>query len=136
VFIIFKLTVLLIIFFSLCLQNLAVADSRSMAISFSIKPGLCVLGQQETECRDQLRVQWQAARVYSLCLHQENNPSAIYCWQPAKAGKYQFDFVASETTEFHLRDVNTRAILSTKAFKILTDHRSAAHGRRNPWSFF
>jgi hypothetical protein len=112
------------------------ADTQTQpSISFSIKPGLCVLNNAETECRDQLRVYWKSNRDYSLCLYQQAEEQFIYCWKLAHEGEYQFPFAASETTIFELRDTKSQKILIAKTFKILKDHNSR-HRRRNPWSFF
>lgn len=113
------------------------ADAQTQPrILLSIKPGLCVLGENEIECRDQLRVKWKANLIYSLCLYQEEKSQSLYCWQSTKEGEYQFGFVASENTQFELRDSQTQQILAVKTFKILTDHNNTRQRRRNPWSFF
>jgi Protein of unknown function (DUF3019) len=113
------------------------ADTQTQStVWFSIKPGLCVLGEDETECRDKLRVKWKANLIYSLCLYQEQNPESLYCWQSKKEGEYQFNFIASENIAFELRDSRTQKTLAIKTFKVLTDHNNANHRRRNPWSFF
>jgi Protein of unknown function (DUF3019) len=119
---------------SFCYPGGVVAQTPTVLLS--IKPGLCVLGKDETECRDQLRVKWKANLIYSLCLYQEKNPHSLHCWQSSKEGEYQFGFVASENTRFELRDSQTQQTLAVKTFKILTDHNNTHHRRRNPWSFF
>ena len=95
-----------------------------------------MLNNVETECRDQLRVHWKSNRHYSLCLYQQAQQEFIYCWPLAREGEHQFSFAASETTIFELREPDSPTILVTKAFKILKDHNTGRHRRRNPWSFF
>lgn len=119
--------------YGLC--NAVYADAQA-PILFSIKPGLCVLNESEAECRDQLRVQWKANQVYSLCLYQQAKEEFLYCWQMSREGEYQFPFAASETTTFELREINNQKVLVEKAFKVLKDHNTSRHKRRNPWSFF
>jgi Protein of unknown function (DUF3019) len=120
-----------------CCCHLGYADAQTQPIViFSIKPGLCVLGENETECRDQLRVKWKANLIYSLCLYQQEKSQSLHCWSSTKEGEHQFSFVASETTEFELRDSQTQTIVAVKTFKILTDHNNTRQRRRNPWSFF
>lgn len=103
-------------------------------IVLSIKPGLCLLSTGETECRDSLLVKWKARQPYSLCLYQETTDSSLYCWSSVREGEYQFEFAASETTDFELRDQQNNQLLISKSFKILT--RESGSRRRNPWSFF
>lgn len=114
--------------------NDATTKPANKSISLSIKPGLCVLAENETECRDTLRVKWKSVQQYSLCLYQKAEEQSLYCWRAAQEGEYQFAFVASKTTEFELRDLDSQEILIAKAFKILT--RESRSRRRNPWNFF
>lgn len=111
-----------------------VANTTGNDISFSIKPGLCLLATNENECRDSLLVKWKSRQQYSLCLYQAADDSSLHCWKTAREGEYQFEFVASETTEFELRDQQSQQLLVSKSFKILT--RESGNRRRNPWSFF
>ena len=112
----------------------AIANSGSGDIVLSIKPGLCLLATGETECRDSLLIKWKARQPYSLCLYQETADSSLYCWSAVREGEYQFEFAASETTDFELRDQQSDQLLISKSFKILT--RETGSRRRNPWSFF
>lgn len=109
-------------------------EKNAKDISFSIKPGLCVLGSDESECRDTLHVKWKSQRHYSLCLYQKSAQQSLYCWSRAREGEHRFAFAASETTEFELREQEGQQILVAKAFRVLT--RESGSRRRNPWSFF
>jgi len=123
-----------LILFYFCISTAEAQTQHGVVLS--IKPGLCVLGEDEVECRDQLRVKWKSNLFYSLCLYQQTKPESLHCWQSVKEGEYQFSFVASENTEFELRENPTQKILAIKTFKILTDHNNTRQRRRNPWSFF
>ncbi len=112
------------------------ADVETQPIFLSIKPGLCVLGENETQCQDRLHIKWKANMNYSLCLYQQEKIQSLHCWQSSSQGEYHFDFVASENTQFQLRDSQTQQILAVTIFKILINHDNNRHRRRNPWSFF
>lgn len=123
--------------FLLFFSGISIADvTLKPSLVFSIKPGLCVLGEDEIECRDQLRVKWKANTIYSLCLYQQENSQSLHCWHGTQEGEYQFSFVGRENTAFELRDKKTQKTIATKIFKILSDHNANRNRRRNPWSFF
>jgi hypothetical protein len=94
-------------------------EKNSKDISFSIKPGLCVLGSDESECRDTLHVKWKSQRHYSLCLYQKSSQQSLHCWPKAREGEHELE---------------DQQILVAKAFTVLT--RESRSRRRNPWSFF
>jgi Protein of unknown function (DUF3019) len=129
--------IFLFCFSGVSIVNVSIADvSLKPSLVFSIKPGLCVLGEDEIECQDQLRVKWKANSIYSLCLYQQANSQFLHCWPATQEGEYQFSFVGRENTAFELRDKQTQKTMATKVFKILSDHNTSRNRRRNPWSFF
>jgi hypothetical protein len=105
-------------------------------IQFSIKPRLCVLNAGEEVCRDELDVKWQSAEMRSLCLYQTDKTEPLRCWQDAIQGDYQFELMASATTDFQLREIDSDKPLSDQRFQVVYSDKKYRKARRNPWSFF
>lgn len=105
-------------------------------IQFSIKPRLCVLNAGEEVCRDELEVKWQSAQTRSLCLYQTDKTEPLRCWQDTTHGDYQFELMASTTTDFQLRETDSDKTLSDQRFQVVHHDKKYRKARRNPWSFF
>jgi hypothetical protein len=118
------------------IANTISSSSGSPVIHFSIKPRLCVLNTTEESCRDELEITWRAAEKISLCLHQVDKTDPLRCWQNEKEGVYRFEIVASETTEFQLRDINSDISMGAQQFEVVYNDKKYRRARRNPWSFF
>jgi hypothetical protein len=114
----------------------AAAEQTLPLIEFSIKPRLCVLNQGEEVCRDELEVKWQSAQQRSLCLYQTDKTDPLRCWEQSTQGDYQFELMASATTDFQLREMDTDTPLSDQRFQVVYSDKKYRRARRNPWSFF
>ena len=112
------------------------SDIDENGFQFTIKPQLCVLNEGEEICRDQLRVSWQSSIALSPCLYRLDQDESIFCWEKVTRGDYRFNFVASQTTEFELREIQSNHRYGSRRFQVLFSEKKYRRARRNPWSFF
>ncbi len=101
-----------------------------------MKPKLCVLTNNETQCNDQFKAQWQAREQLSLCIFQDNKAQPIECWENAAFGNTHFTLMLTQSTAFELRETKSQKVVARQQFDIVYEQKKYSKNRRNPWSFF
>jgi hypothetical protein len=119
------------------LQPLTLLAQARPTVEFSLKPHLCVLAGNESECKDRLVVEWKNLRAEDIspCLYQEQASEPLFCWQKSQVGRTEFKASLTKTTTFELR-TEQQQLLAREVFEVIYTRKSSRHSRRNPWSFF
>lgn len=105
-------------------------------LQFSLKPRLCVLADDQTQCQDQLEVEWASDRERSLCLYQNDQTTALHCWSNQRTGEYRFKITTHTSTDFQLREEGASTVLGREIFEVVHQQKRYRKSRRNPWNFF
>lgn len=116
------------------LQFSAYASSQNSAVSFTLSPRLCVLGEDERECSGTVTLQWRTSNVLSACLFQDGNTRPLQCWNQQTLGHYTLIPHADKSMRFYLANPDG-TVLAEGWFEVL-QQQTARKRRRNPWSFY
>lgn len=119
----------------LCLAPLG-AGADSPLLEFTLKPRLCLLAENETQCHTRVSLQWRARTAVSVCLYNRENNQQLHCWPETKAGSHHFSWVTSSNSYFELRTRDNHSLLATQALMVQQQEKRYRQQRRNPWNFF
>jgi len=122
-------------FLLLTLLSVSVAAEEG-AIELTVQPSLCILGDGESLCRDQVKINWRAPREHSLCLYQTGASAPLDCWQQTRVGSYTQVLETENDVQFQLVEQNGQQVVARYVFEVIADAKRYRRQRRNPWSFF
>lgn len=114
----------------------AYAASEGSGVELTVQPNLCVLGEGESVCRDQVKVNWRAEHSRSLCLYELGEPDPLDCWQQTRSGTHTSMLETENDVQFQLIEASGRQVVASRAFEVIADAKRYRRRRRNPWSFF
>ena len=105
-------------------------------IHLELRPRICTLTINDTQCDTVVRATWRAPNDESLCLVIVGRPEVKRCWEKYTEGTYSIELVFAEDLVFQLRDVDLRNVLATEALRVIREAILYRHKRRQPWNIF
>lgn len=112
------------------------AAPKEGVVELTVQPNLCVLGEGESVCSDQVKINWRAEHNRSLCLYESGEADPLDCWQQTRVGSHTSLLTTASDVQFQLVDTRGRQVVASHEFEVITDTKRYRRRRRNPWSFF
>ncbi|MGH8189635.1 MAG: DUF3019 domain-containing protein [Steroidobacteraceae bacterium] len=117
--------------------TLAVADGAGdPPIELKLRPRVCTLSDNDTECNTTVRAQWRSPRNESLCLVIVDRPGIKRCWEDHRQGVYAIELAFSEDLVVQLRDAELDHVLASQAIAVIRQALQFRRKRRQPWNIF
>jgi hypothetical protein len=123
----------------LLLSGTAFADGDGAGdppIELRLRPRVCTLSDNYTECNTTVRAQWRSPRNESLCLVIVDHPDIKRCWEDHRNGMYVVELAFSKDLIVELRDVDLDQVLASQAIAVVRQALQFRRKRRQPWNIF
>jgi hypothetical protein len=105
-------------------------------IELRLRPRVCTLSDNDTECNTTVRAQWRSPRNESLCLVIVDHPDIKRCWEDHRNGMYVVELAFSKDLIVQLRDVDLDHVLASQAIAVVRQALQFRRKRRQPWNIF
>jgi hypothetical protein len=105
-------------------------------IQLTLRPRVCTLAANETQCSTTVHADWHSPREESLCLVILGRSDVKRCWEHYSQGTYSIELVFSDDLLFELRDARLETVLASQALRIIREAIRYRHRRRDPWNIF
>lgn len=105
-------------------------------IQLELRPRVCTLGANETQCTTTVQANWHSPREESLCLVILGRSDVKRCWEHYSQGTYSIELVFSDDLLFELKDSRLETVLASEALRIIREAIRYRHRRRDPWNIF
>lgn len=105
-------------------------------IQLELKPRVCTLAANETQCSTTVHANWHSPREESLCLVILGRSDVKRCWEHYSQGTYSIELAFSDDLLFELKDSRLETVLASKALRIIREAIRYRHRRQDPWSIF
>lgn len=105
-------------------------------IQLELKPRVCTLAANETQCSTTVHANWHSSREESLCLVILGRSDVKRCWEHYSQGTYSIELAFSDDLLFELKDSRLETVLASKALRIIREAIRYRHRRQDPWSIF
>jgi hypothetical protein len=112
----------------------AANDNPEDRIRLDLRPRICTLSGNETQCQTTVHAAWRSSQRESLCLVIADRPDIKACWEDYSKGTYSVELVFSEDVLFELRDPQLQNVLTSKALKVIREALEYRRKRRQPWN--
>jgi hypothetical protein len=117
-------------------QSAGAGAAEQPPIELKLRPRLCTLAGNDTECNTTVRAQWRSPRNESLCLLIVEHPEIRRCWDDQSAGMYTVEMSFSQDLVVQLRDAELDQVLASQAIAVIRQALLLRHKRRPPWNIF
>jgi DUF3019 family protein len=114
----------------------AAADAARPPIELKLRPRVCTLSGDETDCKTTVHAQWRSPRNESLCLVIVDRPHIRQCWENHSQGVYSVEIAFSDDLVVQLRDAELDRVLASQAISVIRQALQLRHKRRPPWNIF
>lgn len=114
----------------------AAADAARAPIELKLRPRVCTLSGDDTDCNTTVHAQWRSSRNESLCLVIVDRPHIRHCWENHSEGVYSVEIAFSDDLVVQLRDAELDSVLASQAIAVIRQALQLRHKRRPPWSIF
>jgi hypothetical protein len=124
---------------ALCLSGAASAGADGTGdppIELKLRPRVCTLSGNDTECNTTVRAQWRSSRNESLCLVIVDHPDIRRCWEDHRQGLYVIELTFSKELVVELRDPELEHVLASQAVAVIRQALQFRRKRRQPWNIF
>lgn len=105
-------------------------------IQLELKPRVCTLAANESQCSTTVHANWHSPREESLCLVILGRSDVKRCWEHYTQGTYSIELVFSDDLLFELKDARLETVLASEALRIIREALRYRHRRRDPWNIF
>jgi Protein of unknown function (DUF3019) len=105
-------------------------------IELKLRPRVCTLSDNDTECNTTVRAQWRSPRNESLCLVIVDRPDVKRCWEEHRHGTYAIELAFSKDLVVELRDAELDRVLASAAVAVIRQALQFRRKRRQPWNIF
>ena len=105
-------------------------------IQLELRPRVCTLAANETQCTTTVHANWHSPREESLCLVILGRSDVKRCWEHYAEGTYTIELVFSDDLLFELKDSRLETVLASEALRIIREAIRYRHRRRDPWNIF
>jgi hypothetical protein len=105
-------------------------------IQLELRPRVCTLAANETQCSTTVHAKWHSPREESLCLVIMGRSDVKRCWEHYSEGTYSIELVFSDDLLFELKDSHLDTVLASEALRIIREAIRYRHRRRDPWNIF
>jgi hypothetical protein len=119
---------------ALCVLGASVRAAES--VELQVRPRVCTLSANDEHCDTTVVAEWRSPRNESLCLLIVGRPDVSRCWEDHSQGRYTVSLVFSEDLQVELRDTESRAVLASRAIRVIREALELRRKRRPPWSVF
>ena len=103
-------------------------------IELKLRPRVCTLPDDQTDCNTTVRAQWRSRSNESLCLLIVDRPDIRHCWENHSEGTYSVELSFSEDLVVQLRDLDPDRVLASKTIAVI--RQALRRKRRPPWNIF
>ena len=115
----------------------AVADGTGdPPLELKLRPRVCTLSGNDTECNTTVRAQWRSPHNESLCLVIVDRPDIRRCWEDHQHGVYVVELAFSQDLVVQLRDADLDHVLTSQAIAVIRQALQFRRKRRQPWNIF
>jgi Protein of unknown function (DUF3019) len=115
--------------------NAASSDERD-DIQLELRPRICTLTANDTQCDTVVHATWQSPRNESLCLVIVGRPEVKRCWEKYSEGTYSIELTFSADLVFQLKDLDLQQVLASDVLRVIREAIRYRHKRREPWNIF
>jgi hypothetical protein len=105
-------------------------------IQLELRPRVCTLAANESQCSTTVHANWHSPREESLCLVILGRSDVKRCWEHYSQGTYSIELVFSDDLLFELKDSRLDTVLASEALRIIREAIRYRHRRRDPWNIF
>jgi hypothetical protein len=105
-------------------------------IQLELRPRVCTLAANETQCSTTVHANWHSPREESLCLVILGRSDVKRCWEHYSHGTHSIELVFSDDLQFELKDSRLDTVLASEALRIIREAIRYRHRRRDPWNIF
>ncbi len=105
-------------------------------IQLELKPRVCTVAANESQCSTTVHANWHSPRDESLCLVILGRSDVKRCWEHYSEGTYSIELVFNEDLLFELKDARLDTVLASEALRIIREAIRYRHRRRDPWNIF
>jgi hypothetical protein len=109
---------------------------KGSEIQLELRPRVCTLAANETQCSTTVHADWHSPREESLCLVILGRSDVKRCWEHYSQGTYSIELVFSDDLLFELKDSRLETVLASQALRIIREAIRYRHRRRDPWNIF
>lgn len=108
--------------------------SDAQTIRLDVKPKICTLATDDTECETTVRANWQSSRDESLCLVIVGRPEIKRCWEQYSEGNYRVELAFNQDLIVQLKDPQLDKVIASTAITIIREALQLRRKRRQPWN--
>ena len=117
-------------------SHMSAASGGRDDIHLELRPRICTLTINDTQCDTVVRATWRAPNDESLCLVIVGRPEVKRCWEKYSEGSYSIELVFSTDLVFQLKDLDLQQVLASEVLRVIREAIRYRHKRREPWNIF
>jgi len=101
----------------------------------SVKPSRCIALHEGQVCYQTLSISWQADRVDSYCLYQQDIKTPLMCWESLAVKKWNYEFESKTTQKFILVRKQDAKLIAEASIEVAWVY-DASSRRESHWRIF
>ncbi len=113
-----------------------VAGTSAADTELDLKPSICALTENQTQCEERVDIRWHSDHPSALCLFVDQSEQPLACWREQGQGAYHYDARTEESLTFQLRTEQEDRLLASELFEVIREYTEFRSRRRKPWNFF
>lgn len=113
----------------------AIAQAPSNKPTLKVTPARCVVFREGQYCAENIQVHWQAFRVGSYCIHNDDNQQPIKCWENLAKGSLFIDQKITKSSRYLLKEKGKGSILASDMVTLVWVYE-AIRKNRATWRLF
>lgn len=99
-------------------------EPNSKAPQLKAKPNKCIALNKGQECYQTVKFRIEASKPIEYCLVEVVDGQALHCWQTDVSLVFAYEFVASETQTYYLREENSKKIVAETQVSVAWVYKS------------
>jgi hypothetical protein len=115
-------------------QTRAASGDERDDIRLELRPRICTLATNDTQCDTVVRATWRSPRDESLCLVIVGRADVKRCWEKYAEGSYSIELTFSTDLVFELKDLDMQQVLASEVLRVIREAIRYRHKRREPWN--